>query len=148
MAIRLSLVVGLAILVGLPVGLSSQPVVASPSTTDSLSDTVTMVGSDTVEVGQHATELVQCPAGMVAVGGGIDNYNVLTMKVTSSGPTFGPGPSDRLLNQPDGANPAPTGWRASVRNDDTRDLALKAAVICGQPAHRIFLPLVVNEFRP
>lgn len=130
MAIRLSLVIGLAILVGLPVGISSQPVVAAPSTTDSLSDTVTMVGSDTVDVGKHATELVQCPSGMVALGGGIDNYNVLTMKVTSSAPVFGTGPNDRLLNQPDGANPAPTGWRASVRSDDTRTLPFKVAAIC------------------
>jgi hypothetical protein len=64
------------------------------------------------------------------VGGGVDTHNVLTMKVTASAPLFGPGPSDRLLNQPDGANPAPTGWRASLRNDDTRNLAFKVVAIC------------------
>jgi hypothetical protein len=129
MAIRLSLVIGLAILVGLPVGISSQPAIASPSMTDSLADAITVVGSDTVTAGTFGSERVRCPAGMIAVGGGVDLGNVSTMKVTSSAPVFGPS-GDRLISQPDGINPAPTGWQASARNDDPRNLALKVAVIC------------------
>jgi hypothetical protein len=112
-----------------------------------LSGVSAVVGSDTVTAGSHKGEQVKCPAGTVTVGGGIDVYNVLNMKVTSTLPVFGPG-LDRILAQPDGINPAPTGWRAHARNDDTRDLAFKVAAICGRPGHRILLPLVVNEFRP
>ena len=65
---------------------SSQVAAAGPSLTASLSSTITVVGSDTVSAGNFGSVRVECPIGMVAIGGGIDPENVLTMKVTSSGP--------------------------------------------------------------
>src|SRR5262245_35651506 len=46
----------------------------------------TVVGSNSVLAGSFAHVQVPCPADTVAVGGGIDLENVLTMVVTSSGP--------------------------------------------------------------
>jgi hypothetical protein len=69
MAIRLFLVIGLSILLGLPVGINTPAVVATQLITDSLSDTVTVVGSDTVTAGSFGSERVLCPDGMIAVGG-------------------------------------------------------------------------------
>jgi hypothetical protein len=89
------------------------------------------VGSDTAPIGSFDAERVACPAGAVAVGGGIDPYNVLTMSVTSSGPIWDDGGSgQRLLNTPDGANPAPAAWQASIRNDSSPTGTLKVAAIC------------------
>jgi len=143
MIIRLFLMIGLGILLGLPVGINTRAVVASETITSSLSDTVTVVGSDTVTAGGFGNERVLCPDGMIAVGGGIDLENVWTMKVTSSGPTFDQNYS-RLNYQPDGTNPAPIGWQASARNDDTTTKPFKVAVICGQPVLGIFLPIVTK----
>ena len=108
---------------------SSQVAAAGPSLTASLSSTITVVGSDTVSAGNFGSVRVECPIGMVAIGGGIDPENVLTMKVTSSGPTFDQN-NERLIFQPDGANPAPIGWQASARNDGTTTKSFKVAVIC------------------
>ena len=112
---RLFLVIGLGILLGLP--------------NSSLSDTVTVVDGDNATAGTFSTERVECPNGMIAVGGGVDLDNLLTMIVTSSGPTFDQN-STRLIFQPDGTNPAPIGWQASARNDGATDLPFKVAVIC------------------
>ena len=110
---------------------------------NSLSETITVVSSNTVLSGYFATEQVTCPTGMSAVGGGIDPFNVLNMKVTASGPTTN---GTRLLSQPDGTGSAPTGWRASIRNDDTRDLSFKVAAVCMKPLFpwTMFLPAIIG----
>lgn len=81
---------------------------------------------------QGATERVRvlCPAGMVALGGGVDPGNVLTMTVTQSAPVFGDGPADNLFSQPSDVVEAPVGWEATVRNDDSIAHSFKAAAIC------------------
>jgi hypothetical protein len=126
---RLFLVIGLGILLSLSVGMNTLAVMPSEATTSSASNPVTVVGSDTVTPGSFGSERVLCPAGTVAVGGGIDLGNVLTMKVTSSAPTFAQNNS-RLIFQPNGTNPAPIGWQASARNDDAVAKSFKVAVIC------------------
>jgi len=110
-----------------------------------LSGIRTEVGSDSATVGSFGGERVLCPPGDIALGGGIDMDNILTMKVTSTAPTFG-GSSFRLLSQPNGTNPAPGGWLANARNDGITTMSLKVAVICGQPVSRAFLPIVVREY--
>ncbi|WP_152541214.1 hypothetical protein [Kallotenue papyrolyticum] len=87
----------------------------------------TIVGSATIAAGTFNGQSVTCPHEQVAVGGGVDLFNVLAMTVTSSGPSFG---SQRLLLQPNGDHPAPNGWRAIARNDDATPRLLKVAVIC------------------
>lgn len=86
-----------------------------------------VVGSVTVVAGSFNGQHVTCPESQVAVGGGVDLSNVLTMTVTSSGPLFG---NQRLLLQPDGNQPAPTGWLTFARNDDASAQLLKVAAIC------------------
>jgi hypothetical protein len=141
MTIRLLLVVGLGILLVVSAGMNTRANVAAETVTGSLSETVTVVGSDTATAGSFKAERVLCPRGTIAVGGGIDLDNVLTMKVTSSAPTFAQNNS-RLIFQPNGTNPAPIGWQASAKNDDATTKSFKAAVICGQAVSRVFLPLV------
>jgi hypothetical protein len=94
-----------------------------------LSGARTVVGSSDVLVSGFGSKRVTCPAGTVAVGGGIDTENVKTMMVTSSAPTFA-GPSHRLGQQPDGIHPAPDGWQASARNEGTLTKKFKVAAIC------------------
>lgn len=94
-----------------------------------LSGVSTVVGSNEVSVGSFGSKQVTCPAGTVAVGGGIDMENVKTMMVTSSAPTFA-GSQHRLGQRPDGINPAPKGWQASARNESTTTKGFKVAAIC------------------
>ena len=70
---------------------------------------------------------------------------MLTMKMTSSAPTFAVS-SHRLLQQPNGTNPAPVGWQVTARNDDTTTMAFKVAVICAKPVAKAFLPIVVKDY--
>jgi hypothetical protein len=72
---------------------------------------------------------VNCPAGRAALGGGIDVENVLTMTVTSSGPTFAPN-NTGLMSQADGQIPVAVGWQASSLNNDPSPQPFKVAVIC------------------
>ena len=126
---------------------ASQPLETSPAEASSvLIRVTTVVDSGTVAPGSFDAVRVTCPRGTVAVGGGIDLDNVLTMVVTSSGPTFAE-TQHRLISQPDGTNPAPNGWQASARNNDTQAKSFKVAAICAHLARSIFLP-VVNRSGP
>jgi hypothetical protein len=94
-------------------------------------DAMAVVGSDAAAIGNSASERVLCPEGRVAVGGGIDLFNVLTMTVTSSGPVFDNGVGgQRLLSTPDGVQPEPIGWQASARNESSPQGDFKVAVVC------------------
>jgi hypothetical protein len=77
--------------------------------------------------GNFSVASATCPAGSVALGGGVDLDNVLTMAATSSAPTYR---GTRLLSTPSGRNPAPDGWQASARNDSSTSMKFKVAVIC------------------
>jgi hypothetical protein len=92
---------------------------------------VTVVGSGAATIGSFDSVRVLCPAGMTAIGGGIDLANVLTMTVTSSGPVFDDGGTvQRLISTPNGTQPAPIGWQASARNESSAQGDLKVAAIC------------------
>ena len=108
-----------------------------------LSGVSTVVSSDSASGGSFGVERVLCPDGTVAVGGGIDMDNVLTMDVSSSAPAF-EGADARLISRPDGTNPAPIGWQASARNDAASTQSFKVAAICAEPVFRVFLPLVMK----
>jgi hypothetical protein len=105
----------------------------------------TVVGSASVSAGSFNADRILCPNGSIAVGGGIDLDNVLTMVVTSSAPTFADN-DNRLIFQPDGDNPAPVGWQSSARNNDSNARPLKNAVICAPSSnYGTFLPLIARE---
>jgi hypothetical protein len=107
-----------------------------------LTEASTVVSSDTAAAGTFGVERTTCPAGDVAVGGGIDMDNVLTMQVTSSAPTFPNG--DRLISRPNGTNPAPTGWQVTALNGAGTDQDFKVAAICVQLETKLFLPMLMK----
>jgi hypothetical protein len=106
-----------------------------------LSDVSAVVTSDTAGTGSFGVERALCPANAVAIGGGVDMDNVLTMQVTSSAPVFPPG--DRLITQPDGTHPDPIAWQASAFNDAGATQTFKVAAIC-TPQYKVFLPLLLK----
>jgi len=86
--------------------------------------------SDPIAPGSFKTLRVLCPTTHpIAIGGGIDLSNVLTMVVTSSAPTVG---DTRTYQLADGQDAAPDGWQASARNNDSSSKDFKLAVICSQ----------------
>ena len=103
----------------------------------------TVVGADTAGAGSFGVERVLCPAGTIAVGGGVDMDNVLTMAVSSSAPTFDADQA-RLISQPAGTNPAPIGWQASALNNAGSTQGFKVGVICAAPDALIFLPFTTR----
>jgi hypothetical protein len=108
-----------------------------------LSEVTTMVGSDTANAGGLGVERQLCPAGQVALGGGVDNENVLTMQVSSSAPTFD-GDTARLIYQGSGRAPAPNGWQVSSVNDIASAQTLKIAAVCAEAVYEAHLPLVTR----
>lgn len=93
-------------------------------------ETITIVASGgTVAAGSFGFTGVNCPAGYIAVGGGIDPENVFTMYVTSSAPTVG---STRTFLLPDGTQGSPNGWVGGVFNNSTIGKTFKISVICSR----------------
>lgn len=103
----------------------------------------TVVGADTAGAGSFGVERVLCPAGTIALGGGVDMDNVLTMQVTASAPTFDADQA-RLISQPVGTNPAPIGWQATALNHAGASQGFKVGVICSPAEALIFLPLTTR----
>jgi hypothetical protein len=92
--------------------------------------TRTWVGSAVAPSAGAEVERVLCPEGSVALGGGLDPANVLTMRLTSNAPAFGPENTDRLMNSANGTRPAPTAWQSSARNDEAFAQSFKVGAIC------------------
>ena len=67
-----------------------------------------------------------CPAGHVAVGGGLDAPLPATMRVSTLGPVYG---SQFLIEVPAGQQAAPSGWNGNVRNEGGSG-TIKVAAIC------------------
>lgn len=137
MSFRIPLLVALLFALAMPFDASGQtlenapaPVLASSPQAETMLDNVfTVITSKSVPAGTFSVQNVSCPAGTVALGGGVDVENVITMIVTSSGPIF-PGTAVRLLGQPNGAGPAPVGWRASAKNTAASTQTMRVGVIC------------------
>jgi len=92
----------------------------------------TVVGSADVTPGSFNSVRVLCPKGTVAVSGGVDLNQVLTMRVTASAPVYPDGTPEgtRLIFQPDGPGAAPIGWQASAVNGDLAIQTMKVAAVC------------------
>jgi hypothetical protein len=87
-----------------------------------LKDTLTVSANDTVSKGNFDTQIVLCPAGYEAVGGGVDLNQVFTGRVTASGPTVG---GQRPVLQAVGQHGAADGWWGAVELEST---AVEASV--------------------
>ena len=94
-----------------------------------LGRTITVVESDTVNAGTFEALVATCPAGRVAVGGGVDPDNVLTVVVTSSAPMVG---GDRTVTLSNGRHGPATAWWGAVRNNGTSATPFKVAAICAR----------------
>jgi hypothetical protein len=90
---------------------------------------VTVTETNTVSVanGTYNVAEVTCPSGDQALGGGVDENNVLTMQVTSSGPLIG---GARTINIANGQHGSADGWYAAGVNHSGSAAPLTASVIC------------------
>ena len=94
-----------------------------------VSRTVTVVASSTtITPGNFGTAVANCPAGLHAIGGGVDPGNVLTMVVTSSCPIISG--NARMVVVPDGQNPAATGWAGAAVNNSAINQIFKVGAVC------------------
>jgi hypothetical protein len=89
-------------------------------------DVQTSVASATIPVGETRTVIADCPAGTVALSGGVQAGST-SVTVLDFQPTYASG---SLATFPLGAAPAPDGWTATVRNDDIFERLMKVAAIC------------------
>jgi hypothetical protein len=94
----------------------------------------TVVESNVVAANSFAVLRVHCPADMVALSGGVDVQNVITMVVSSSAPAYGTAAGDRLIFQDDGPAPAPTAWQATVINEAAAAQDFRVGVLCVEAA--------------
>jgi hypothetical protein len=94
-----------------------------------LQNTKVVISSGTANNGQHDVTIVDCPAGYQATGGGVDPNNVLTMAVTSSGPTVN---GERTLLTANGTHGPADGWWGAVVNNSGSAAAYKVSVICSK----------------
>jgi hypothetical protein len=100
---------------------------------------VTIVESDTVAPGATESEIVLCPGGMAAVGGGVDAADRSGLRLVANGPVFFgfPVPA-RLALLGTGDAGAPVGWIVALRSDAATSRAFKAAAICApEPASAV-----------
>jgi hypothetical protein len=89
------------------------------------SSTTTGSGAGTAEA--------MCPAGEVAIGGGVDVTNPESMKLTSTSPRYATG-NAFLADRAPGTNPAAAGWSGYVSNQGTvAGGVMKVAAICVAP---------------
>jgi hypothetical protein len=73
---------------------------------------------------------VACPAGTVALGGGVDVSRPEAMKMISSSPWYASG-GTFLTNRTPGLNPAPVGWAGLTSNQGTNAGTMKVGAVCG-----------------
>jgi hypothetical protein len=92
-----------------------------------LSNVSTVVSSSNVNPTAYWSLAVTCPAGKVAVGGGVDVEDVDLMVVTASSPMFG---ANRLTDVADGSRAAPDGWVGTVRNNAKELKTFSVGVVC------------------
>lgn len=71
--------------------------------------------------------IASCPAGEVAVGGGVDVSNPYFLVASGSAPTFG---GFSFYSRPDGPGEAPDGWSAPSNLSQPAAVTAKAGVLC------------------
>jgi len=94
-----------------------------------LHGTITVSKSGTILTGNFNTLQADCPAGYQAIGGGIDENNVFTMAITSSGPVVNGGRT-LGLNGSDGQHAAATGWYGAAVNNTGSTAPFVVTAIC------------------
>lgn len=86
----------------------------------------TAVVSTPMAVGSTSTATATCPAGSVAVSGGVQG-GTMAVTILDFQPTYASG---SLATMATGEGPAPNGWTATMRNDDIFERILKVAALC------------------
>jgi hypothetical protein len=82
-----------------------------------------------------------CPAGTVALGGGVDVSRPEAMKLVSSSPSW-PDSATSLIQRTSGTNPAPSGWLGATSNQGANAGTIKVAAMCAN------LATVVSQVSP
>jgi hypothetical protein len=77
--------------------------------------------------GSYADVNINCPAGYIALSGGLDNLNSGSFEITALAPTFG---NVALFAQADGTRGAADGWYASVINYDSAAHPVTVSAVC------------------
>ena len=77
--------------------------------------------------GSYSDVNAPCPAGYVALSGGLDNLSSDDLEITTLAPTFG---GSVLLAQADGTRGAPDGWYASVINYGSGNRLVMVTAVC------------------
>jgi hypothetical protein len=90
---------------------------------------------------------INCPAGYVAVGGGVDVANPAAMKLTASGPRYNVS-SDPFWSRPDGPQGAPVGWDAVTANQSTQQGPVQIAVVCVSRSDVVTQVASVSDIAP
>ena len=113
-----------------------------------LASAVTVVDSFDLAASSTGTHWVACPAGTVALGGGVQPLSIYWQRVVSSAPYYaGSGAGRRLPDMGEGAWEAPIGWRVSVRNELSLSQAdIRVAVICADlTAESVIVSILVAQ---
>ena len=94
-----------------------------------LSSTITVQRNFSVppNANTYADVSVSCPAGYVALSGGLDSLGSAEIELTTLAPSFG---SSGLIAQVDGTRSAPDGWYASVINFGRGPSTVMATAVC------------------
>lgn len=95
-----------------------------------LTDTTVVTARVTVPVSGAAgwtDVLANCPTGLVALSGGIDSNDFLSVEITTLAPTFG---NSALAFQADGMHAAADGWYASLKNYGAVEHPVTLSVVC------------------
>ena len=103
-------------------------------------DVQTSVASVTIPIGGTGTATAACPAGTVALSGGIQAGST-SVTILDFQPTYASG---SLATFPLGEAPAPRGWTTTVRNDDIFERNAKVAAICIAETEAIVTTQVTN----
>ena len=90
--------------------------------------TVITMSAD-IATGSFGCAVSDCPPSHpIAIGGGVDPNNVLSMQITGSNPIISN--EDRVITLPEGENPAPTGWHACAVNNSASAQPIATIAIC------------------
>jgi hypothetical protein len=94
------------------------------------SDLVLVFATNTVAANSFGSVDMDCPAPLIAIGGGLETNDHENVAITASAPRFPGTGNRRLIDEPSGLAPNPTGWQASARNWTNVPEKIKGYAMC------------------
>jgi hypothetical protein len=93
-------------------------------------EAVTVIGSFPLPGSNFGGTRLQCPAGLIASGGGMRPADPATARETADAPAFGTDPFDRLYTQTLGTIEAPVAWQGDIVNEAASVGSARLGVVC------------------